>query len=50
MALVGVGFNGASFLNYGEAVSSLLMACLFAVSLAAYIGGPHAASPLREMR
>lgn len=34
--LVGAGFNGGSFLNYGHAVSSLLMSLGFAVALAAY--------------
>ena len=33
---IGAGFNGASFLNYGHALSSLLMALLFALALAAY--------------
>ena len=34
---VAAGFNGASFLNYGHDLSSLLMAIFFAVALAAYI-------------
>lgn len=34
---IGAGFNGASFLNYGHDLSSMLMATFFAVALVAYI-------------
>ena len=39
LCVIGAGFNGASFLNYGHAFSSLLMALLWAVALACYAGG-----------
>jgi hypothetical protein len=39
LCVIGAGFNGASFLNYGHAFSSLLMAILWAVALACYAGG-----------
>jgi hypothetical protein len=39
LCIIGAGFNGASFLNYGHAFSSLLMAGLWAVALACYAGG-----------
>jgi hypothetical protein len=39
LCIIGAGFNGASFLNYGHAFSSLLMALLWAVALAGYAGG-----------
>jgi hypothetical protein len=39
LAVVGAGFNGASFLNYGHAFSSMIMAGLWAVALACYGGG-----------
>ena len=39
LAIVGAGFNGASFLDYGHAFSSLIMAALWALALACYIGG-----------
>jgi hypothetical protein len=39
LCIIGAGFNGASFLNYGHAVSSLLMAVLWAAALACYAGG-----------
>ena len=45
--IVGAGFNGASFLNYGHDVSSLIMAVLWALALACYLAGLHlAARPL----
>jgi hypothetical protein len=34
LAIVGAGFNGVSFLNYGHAFSSLIMAGLWALALA----------------
>ncbi len=39
MFLIGAGFNGASFLVFGKNYSSLLMAGLFALSLASYLAG-----------
>ena len=39
LAIVGAGFNGASFLNYGHAFSSMIMAGLWALALACYITG-----------
>src|SRR5215472_8683906 len=38
-AVVAAGFNGASFLNYDEDFSSMLMSAAFAVAVAAYILG-----------
>lgn len=37
LAIVGAGFNGVSFLNYGHAFSSMIMAGLWALALACYI-------------
>ncbi|HXW88737.1 MAG TPA: hypothetical protein VEJ42_10810 [Streptosporangiaceae bacterium] len=39
LAIVGAGFNGASFLNYGHAFSSLIMAGLWLLALACYLTG-----------
>jgi len=39
LAIVGAGFNGASFLDYGHAFSSMIMAELSALALACYLGG-----------
>ena len=39
LAILGAGFNGASFLNYGHASSSMIMAGLWALALACYITG-----------
>ena len=39
LAIVGAGFNGASFLEYGHAFSSMIMAGLWALALACYLGG-----------
>ena len=36
-AIVGAGFNGASFVNYGADLSSLLMAALWAIALTSYV-------------
>ncbi len=47
--IVGAGFNGASFLNYGHDVSSLIMAVLWALALACYLTGLYlVARPLRR--
>jgi hypothetical protein len=39
LAIVGAGFNGVSFVNYGHAFSSMIMAGLWALALACYITG-----------
>ena len=39
LAIVGAGFNGASFLDYGHDFSSLIMAGLWALALACYLTG-----------
>ncbi len=44
LAIVGAGFNGTSFLNYGHAFSSMIMAGLWALALACYIMGALAAA------
>ncbi len=40
-AILGAGFNGASFLNYGHDFSSMIMAGLWALALACYLTGLH---------
>jgi len=39
LAVIGAGFNGASFVNYGQAFSSMIMAGLWALALACYLTG-----------
>jgi hypothetical protein len=39
LAILGAGFNGASFVNYGHDFSSMIMAGLWALALACYITG-----------
>ena len=39
LAILGAGFNGMSFLNYGHDFSSMIMAGLWALALACYITG-----------
>ncbi|MCH6469374.1 hypothetical protein [Sinomonas terrae] len=39
LAVLGAGFNGGSFLNYGEDFSSMIMASLFALALGSYVVG-----------
>ena len=39
LAVIGAGFNGASFVNYGHAFSSMIMAALWALALACYLTG-----------
>lgn len=41
LGIVGAGFNGASFLNYGEDFSSLLMAIGFLVAVIPYMIGVY---------
>jgi hypothetical protein len=35
--IIGAGFNGASFLNYGNAVNSVIMAALWALATTCYV-------------
>jgi hypothetical protein len=44
IGVLGAGFNGGSYLNYHEDVSSLLMATGFAVAVVAYSAGLYIAS------
>jgi hypothetical protein len=37
--ILGAGFNGASFLNYGHAFSTFIMAALWALATACYVTG-----------
>ena len=37
--IIGAGFNGASFLNYGHAINSFIMAALWALATACYVTG-----------
>jgi hypothetical protein len=39
LAILGAGFNGASFVDYGHDVSSMIMAGLWALALACYLTG-----------
>jgi hypothetical protein len=39
LAVIGAGFNGVSFVNYGHDFSSLIMAGLWALALACYLTG-----------
>jgi hypothetical protein len=39
LAIIGAGFNGASFVTYGKAFSSMIMAGLWALALACYLIG-----------
>jgi hypothetical protein len=39
LAIIGAGFNGASFLTYGKSFSSMIMAGLWALALACYLVG-----------
>ena len=45
--VLGAGFNGASFLNYDEDVSSMLMAGLLALAMSCYIVGLFLTAPKR---
>jgi O-antigen/teichoic acid export membrane protein len=42
--IIGAGFNGASFLNYGNNISSMIMAGLWALALASYLTGLYLAA------
>jgi hypothetical protein len=37
LAILGAGFNGASFVHYGHDFSSMIMSGLWALSLACYL-------------
>jgi hypothetical protein len=39
LAIIGAGFNGISFADYGHAFSSMIMAGLWALALACYLTG-----------
>ena len=39
LAIIGAGFNGVSFLDYGHGFSSMIMAGLWALALACYLTG-----------
>ncbi len=39
LAVIGAAFNGVSFVNYGHAFSSMIMAGLWALALACYLAG-----------
>jgi hypothetical protein len=39
LAILGAGFNGASFVDYGHDFSSMIMAGLWALALACYLAG-----------
>jgi hypothetical protein len=44
LAILGAAFNGVSFLNYGHAFSSMIMAGLWALALACYFTGLYLAA------
>ncbi len=49
LAIVGAGFNGTSFLNYGHDFSSLIMTALWTLATAAYIAALlHANTPSKH--
>jgi hypothetical protein len=50
LAIIGAGFNGASFLTYGHGFSSMIMAGLWALALACYITGAILAARLAGPR
>ncbi|HEX3516564.1 MAG TPA: hypothetical protein VHT26_21440 [Trebonia sp.] len=39
LAVIGAAFNGVSFVNYGQAFSSMIMAVLWALALGCYVAG-----------
>lgn len=45
LAIIGAGFNGVSFLNYGQGFSSMIMAGLWLLALACYGTGAFLALP-----
>jgi hypothetical protein len=48
LAILGAAFNGVSFLNYGHAFSSMIMAGLWALAVACYITGMFLAARRRS--
>ena len=46
LAIVGAAFNGISFVNYGHAFSSMIMAGLWALALTCYLTGMYLAARL----
>ena len=48
LAVIGAGFNGASFVDYGQSFSSMIMAGLWALALVCYLTGALLA--LRSLR
>ena len=48
LAVIGAGFNGASFVNYGHAFSSVIMAGLWTLALACYLTGAVLAGTVAE--
>jgi hypothetical protein len=48
LAIIGAAFNGVSFLNYGHAFSSMIMAGLWALALGCYFTGAFLA--VRRLR
>jgi hypothetical protein len=47
--IIGAGFNGASFVNYGHNISSLIMSVLWALAVSCYLIGLYlVAQPLRR--
>ena len=44
LAIAGAGFNGVSFVNYGHAFSSMIMAGLWALALGCYLTAMFAAA------
>lgn len=43
--MIGAGFNGASFINYGHDFSSLLMSVGFLLALVSYLVGLYLTAP-----
>ena len=50
LAILGAGFNGASFLNYGQNYSSMIMSGLWALAVACYVTGMFLAARPRPGR
>lgn len=49
-AIVGAAFNGASFLDFNQDYSSMIMAALFAVAIAAYVVGLYFGDQRKDPR
>ena len=48
MAVLAAGFNGGSYLNYHEDLSSMIMATFFAIAVTAYLVGLFGLPPQQE--